>query len=182
MTETAKLYGDGLYDLAAEEQLSDAILQDGKAVGDLFDAEPDYRRLLSEPSIPKTDRIRLLDEAFSGRIAGYLLNFLKILCEKGILSEYKGCMEEYEKRYNKDHGIITAVVTTAIKLSDEQAKTLREKLEAKSGKKVILDQVVSPSVIGGLRVEMEGELMDGTIKSQLSGMHRSLKNTVMAAE
>ena len=182
MTQTARIYGDSLYDLAAEEALSERIMEESAAVGELFQQNPDYRRLLAEPTITKQERLGLLDQAFSGRIHGYLLNFLKILCERGILMEYEGCLEQYVTRYNRDHGIAEATVTSAVPLTESQVKALKEKLSSVSGKKILLKQLIKPSVIGGLKVELEGKLMDGTISSRLSGLHRKITDTVSIPE
>ena len=59
MTKTAKIYGDSLYDLAAEEKLTEEILPQMEQVAVLFKENPDYLTLLSEPSIPKTERVGL---------------------------------------------------------------------------------------------------------------------------
>ena len=82
MTETARMYGGSLYDLAAEEGLETRILGELDEAVALFKASPEYLHLLSTPSIPKKERCGLLDEALRDRVHLYVLNFLKILCEK----------------------------------------------------------------------------------------------------
>ena len=77
------MYGGSLYDLAAEEGLEARILGELDEAVALFKANPDYLHLLSTPSIPKRERCGLLDEALRDQVHLYVLNFLKILCEKG---------------------------------------------------------------------------------------------------
>lgn len=96
MTKTAKIYGDSLYDLAAEEKLTEEILPQMEQVAVLFKENPDYLTLLSEPSIPKTERVGLLDKAFEGQLSLYLLNFLKLLCESGMLREYRDSCRQFK--------------------------------------------------------------------------------------
>ena len=98
MTEIARMYGGSLYDLAAEEGLETRILGELEEVNALFKANPDYLHLLSIPSIPKKERCGLLDEALRGQVHLYVLNFLKILCEKGTLRELGGCTRAYRIR------------------------------------------------------------------------------------
>ena len=81
------LYGQSLYDLASSENLADDILCQMQTVRKLFTENPDYVRLLTEPSIPKKQRLALLDEAFGSDMQPYLLNFLKILVENGIAED-----------------------------------------------------------------------------------------------
>lgn len=179
MTQTARIYGDSLYDLANEERLTDGIFAHLQDVRQIFADNPTYRRLLAEPSIPMTERIGLLEEAFGGKIEAYLLNFLKILCENGLLMEYEGCCQQYQARYYKDRNIAIATVTSAVALTPEQSEKLKLRLEQKCGKKVILAHKISPSVIGGLRIELEGKLIDGTVTGRLSGLQKKLKEVII---
>ena len=89
MTERAGIYGGSLYDLAAEENLTEPIMEELNTVKTLLRENPDYIRLLSEPSIKKDDRIKLIDDAF-GSCEKYLCNFIKLLCEKNLLGEFEG--------------------------------------------------------------------------------------------
>lgn len=82
MTETARVYGGSLYELAAEEHLEEEILSEMKEIRALFRENPEYPRLLSEPSIPRKERIGLIDAAFGSQAEPYLVNFIKLLCEK----------------------------------------------------------------------------------------------------
>ncbi|MCD7766341.1 MAG: ATP synthase F1 subunit delta [Lachnospiraceae bacterium] len=179
MTQTARVYGGSLYELAAEESLTDTIRTQMSEVLDLFRENPDYLALLTEPSIAKEERTGLIETAFGSCVERYLVNFMKLLCEKGILREYEGCFEEYTRRYNADHNIAEAVVTSAVELTDAQKAALKDKLEKQTGKTVILTQKIDPSVVAGLRVELEGKQLDGTVKGRMAGISRKLEEVVL---
>ena len=179
MTQTARLYGGSMYELAAEEKLTGVILEQMKVIRELFRENPDYLKLLTEPSIPKEERDGLIDEAFGTQAEKYLVNFLKLLCERNILSEYAGCCDEFTRRYNADHNIAEAVVTSAVRLDEKQRSALTEKLEAISGKKVSLVEKVDPTVLAGLRVELEGKQLDGTVQGRLFGVSRKLSEIIV---
>lgn len=129
MTETARMYGGSLYDLAAEEGLDERILGELDGVTALLNGDAEYLHLLSIPSIPKKERCALLDEAFRGQVHLYVLNFMKLLCEKGALRELPGCARAYRLRYNEAHGILEATAVSAVPLTAEQTGRLHEKLE-----------------------------------------------------
>ena len=61
MTQYARLYGGSLYDLAAEENLNDVIWEQMKEIRIIFRENPDYVKLLSEPSVPKGERTKLIE-------------------------------------------------------------------------------------------------------------------------
>ena len=150
MTETARMYGGSLYDLAAEEGLEARILGELDEAVALFKANPDYLHLLSTPSIPKRERCGLLDEALRDQVHLYVLNFLKILCENGTLRELPGCARAYRIRYNAAHGILEATAITAIAMTAAQTEQLRQKLETITGKKIDLATKIDPSMTNRL--------------------------------
>ena len=83
MTKTALLYGGSLYDLAAEENLEEKLLEESSQIRKLFWENPEYVRLLSEPSVAIKERLDMIEEAFGESADRYLVNFLKLLCERG---------------------------------------------------------------------------------------------------
>ncbi|MFQ6865338.1 ATP synthase F1 subunit delta [Blautia sp.] len=179
MTQTARVYGGSLYELAVEEQLVESIGSQMEEIRQIFWENPDYMKLLCEPSIPWKERILLVDQAFGEQAEKYLVNFIKILCERNILREYGGCCEEFRRRYNADRGIAEAVVTGAVLLNDAQMEALKQKLEKISGRKISLSQKTDPSVVAGLRVELEGKLLDGTVQGRLSALSRKLDEIIV---
>ena len=64
MTQTARMYGGSLYELAVEEQLVEAIGGQMEEIRQIFHENADYMKLLSEPSVPWEERAKLIDEAF----------------------------------------------------------------------------------------------------------------------
>ena len=174
MTETAKMYGGSLYDLAAEEGLETRILGELDEVQKLLKQNPDYLRLLSTPSIPKKERCGLLDEALRDRVHLYVLNFLKILCEKGTLRELSGCARAYRIRYNQAHGILEATAISAVPLTEQQRAALHAKLESLTGKTIDLKTKVDAKVLGGIRLDIEGTELDGTVQNRLASLRRDI--------
>lgn len=179
MTERAGIYGGSLYDLAAEEKLTETIKDQLLGLKAIFRENPDYLRLLSEPAIKKQERLDLIDKAFGESCEKYLINFIKLLCERNLLGEFEGCCETFVKRYNADNNIAEAVVTSAVKLTDAQVSALKAKLEAKSGKTVSLTQKLDPKVLAGIKVELEGVQLDGTLSGRLSGIGRKIEEAVI---
>lgn len=179
MTRTARLYGGSLYDLAAEEKVSDVILEEMEEVRKIFREMPEYLHLLGDPSIPKGERTELIEKAFGTQAERYLVNFLKLLCDKNLIHEFAGCCEEFTRRYYADNNIAEASVTSAVPLTDRQMELLKAKLEKMSGKKVKLVQKTDSSVLAGLRVELEGKQLDGTAQSRLDGISRKLNEIIV---
>ena len=179
MTQIAATYAQALYDLAKEEQLTGELLVQLKALQEGFSREPDYVRLLSAPSMSKEARCAIADEAFRGKGHIYVLNFLKILVEKGYVRHFADCVTAYRDCYNADHGIVPVLAVTAVALTGEQTRKLTEKLTAITGKTVELENRIDPSVLGGVRLDYDGKRFDGTVKNRLDDISKRLKNTVL---
>lgn len=179
MNSTANVYAQALYELAREEGLCDRILAQLKPLQEAFLQNRDYVRLLSTPSLSKEERLHIIDESFSGRIEPYVLSFMKILTEKGIIRHFADCCEAYREKYNEDHGIMRVRAVTASPLSPDQAGRLSAKLERISGKTIELDNVLDPTCIGGMRLDYDGKRMDDTVRNRLDRLHRMLKNTML---
>lgn len=179
MTQTAQTYGESLYELARDEQLSSELLEQLQMAAELFRENPEYAKLLSTPSLSKAERCAILDESFRDRIHPYLLNFMKILVENGTIRQLAGCEEAYRIRYNADNGILEITAITAVELTAELAQRLQRRLEEQTGKTVRMTNRVEADVIGGVRLEMAGKRLDGTIRNRLDEIQACLHNTVV---
>ena len=179
MTQAANTYAQALYDLAKDEGLGKEILEELAALKDVFSANPEYSKLLSAPDLPKQERCKILDEAFRGKVNPYVLNFLKILTEKGYIRQFPACCDAYRGFYNDDNGILVVKAVSAVALSGAQIEKLTAKLEATTGKQIDLHCSVDAAMLGGLRLSYDGKQVDGTVKNRLDSIGKLLKNTVL---
>lgn len=178
MTELSREYGEGLYLLCAEEALTTEAFEQLATLREVFRQNPDFSRLVSNHSLTKQERVGILDSALRGQTHLYVLNFLKILCERGIFGEFGNCVDAYAACYNRDHRVVEAVATTSAPLDEAQRAKLLEKLRSMTGKQVQLTEKVDPAVIGGVLLEMEGKRYDNTLRHRLSQMRQVLTSEV----
>lgn len=179
MTEVGTNYGGALYELAAAEELSEEILDQLQALSKSFAEEPAFVKLLCAHSLSKTERCRILDDSFAGKVHPYVLNFLKILTEKGYMRQFPDCCKAYLVRYHKDNNILPVTAVTAVALSQEQAARLKEKLEKLTEKTVELTNRMDPNVLGGVRLDFDGKSIDDTLAHRLESVRNLLNNTIL---
>lgn len=120
----------------------------------------------------------LLDQAFA-QAHPYLVNFLKILCEAGILPELPACARAYRDRYNQDHNILEVTAVSAVALDESARSRLQEKLQRITGKTITLTEKVDPSVLGGLRLDLGGTRLDGTVQGRLERLRNEISGVVI---
>ena len=180
MTEVGAVYGQALYDLALSEELAKTILDEMAVLDHCFTREaPEFLRLLSTPNLTKQERCNILDESFRGEIQPYLLNFMKILTEKGYIRHFSDCCTAYREQYYKDNDILLVKAVTAVPMTMEQLEKLTKKLMSITGKQIELRNRVDPECLGGVRLDFDGKRLDDTVAHRLDAIRGVLKNTVL---
>lgn len=179
MTRVASVYAQALYDLAKDEGLSAEILGQMRAMKVSFDENPVFVRLLGSPNLSKEERCGIIDESFRQMLQPYLLNFLKILTEKGYIRHFSDCCDAFRDLYNADNGILPVKAVTAVSLTAQQSEKLCAKLESITGKTIELINTVDPACIGGVRLDYDGKRVDDTVEHRLQAVRSLLKNITL---
>jgi F-type H+-transporting ATPase subunit delta len=179
MTEVGSVYGESLYELAKEESLGKLIGEQLAVLQEAFQQEPDFIRLLSSPNLTKAERCQILDDSFRGKVHPYLLNFMKILTEKNYIRYFSDCCDAYTARYNQDNGILIVTAVTAVDLNQTQKDKLTQKLSRITGKEIALKSRIDPSVLGGIRLDYDGQRLDDTVSHRMDAIRDLLNKTVL---
>lgn len=179
MTEVAQQYGQALYELARDEGIGKTVLEQSQTLVQAFRDEPDFLRLLASVNLSKQERCAVLDDSFREKVHPYLLNFLKILTQEGMIRRFPDCCKHFEGCYYADNGILPVVAYTAQMLTPAQIKLLTGKMESITGKTVLLKNHIDPNCLGGVRLCYDGKQIDGTVKNRLDAVGKLLKNTVL---
>ena len=179
MTKTQQIYGGSLYELAKEEHLTEEILAEISQVTAIFDETPRYWQFLSTVSISKQERCQALEDALGGKVQPYLLNFMKMLCENAMMEQFRGCAEEFRRRYNEDHNIVQVCALTAVEMSAAAKQKLQKKLSETLGKTVELQNRVDPACMGGVLLQLPGRQLDGTVRHRLDALSERLQTAVL---
>lgn len=174
MTEVAKAYGGALFELSRESGILDELLQQTQVVKAAFADNVQFIKLLAAPMLRIEQRIAILNEVFTDKAHPYLLNFLKLLTENGTISEFGQCAAEFRRLYNETNGIEEVTVVTAVAMQDTQKERLAEKLAAMTGKRIVLENKVDAAVLGGVRLELDGLELNGSIKHRLDALRQNL--------
>jgi len=180
VTEFGREYGEGLYALCAEEGLAEQALKELKCLKGIFAAEPDFLRLLGNFALPRDERRQVLDNALKGQIHPYVLNFLRILVDRGAVSEFNNCEGAYRESYNRANRVLEADVTPARALSEDQRTQLLESLKRRTRRNVTLREHVDPALLGGVLLEMDGKRYDNTLLSRLRAIRQEIGSSPIA--
>lgn len=167
MTEVIKEYAEALFILAAEENNEQKYMDALNVALKAFEEEPDYIEFLSAPGIPVGERIGSIEGVFGENLPTNVVSLLQLLCEKGRISSFKSCVKEYHSLLMAKINTTSAFVTSAVELTEDEKTALIRKLEKISGNTVELHLSIDESLLGGLIVEMNGTVMDGSLRQRL---------------
>lgn len=167
MTKMSNEYADALFSLAMELHAEDATLSALHLVQSTFRSEPQALALLASPSIPKSERLQVLEKAFAEHLPQHVMGYLHVLCSNGHIHAFEDSVKDYEELYNSARKLSTAYVTSAVELSNEEKDQLRIKLEKRFGRTIRLECAVDETLLGGLVVQVDGRVIDGSLKHRL---------------
>ena len=170
MTEIVKEYAEALFALAKEGQNEQAISDALHLVSQSFTENPEYVEFLASPGVPASERTAALEAVFADKMPEYALSFTQLLCEKGHIRSFFACMEEYDLLYRASMEITVAKVVSAVDLNDGEKEAILKKLADMSGKQVSAVFEVDESLLGGVVVHMDGNILDGSLRHRLQEM------------
>ena len=179
MTRVSLVYAQALFSLAQDEGLDERILNEMNVITDTAGQEPGFLRVLAAPNIAKEERCRVLDTVFAGRVHPYVLNFMKLMTEKGYAKAIPDAAKAYRELFHEAHGILPVRAVTATSLTQSQRARLTAKLESLTGKRILLDNVIDPSCLGGMRIDYDGKRVDDTVRHRLDSVRSLLINTAL---
>ena len=167
MTTKSKEYAEALFELAAGEDVLEETSDGLVTVISALKQTPEYRSLLASAAIGKADRIKALDEAFAGKVPKVLMGVLRMMVSRGHIGSLDNMVREYEELSREYRGESTARVLSAVPLKESEATAIRAELERRFGHTVVVQCETDPSLIGGVRVEVDGRVIDGSIRNKL---------------
>ncbi len=162
-------YAIALYELAAEADSVDVILSELEAISKLLLDNPDYVKLLDTPTLEEATRLKLARSAFSDA-SEYTRSFLLLLVEAKRLFCFFDAYKAFAALYDKEHNIIRAEAVTATPLAAKQCEQIKEKLQKKTGKTVVLTNTVDKSILGGVLLRYDGEEIDKSLRTSLKSI------------
>ena len=167
MAQMYKEYAEALFLLAREEKKEQEYYSELECVLRAIQDEPEYLDLLSSPAVPKAERTGAIEGAFSDVVCEHVLSFLCLLCERAMIREFGNCVKEYKAMLDDHTNVRVAHVTSSVELTESEKQRLSLKLEKINGHKIILECSVDSSLLGGLTIELDGKIIDASVKTRL---------------
>lgn len=173
-----KVYADALFEISEEDNSSETVNGELKAVAAVLAENPELVKLLCTPTVSGADKLSVISKIFGGRLSADVYNFLCLVTQKGRAAHLIRIADTFREMYNDKAGIAEVTVTTAEELSPALERKLSDKLAAKLGKKIILIKKVDPSIIGGVIVRYGNTMTDGSVRAKLDAVKASISSRI----
>jgi F-type H+-transporting ATPase subunit delta len=169
-----RTYARALYEAARDKNRVDGVREE---LADFVAAQrevPELRELLRNPQLEHHVKAAALAELLGGE-EELLRNFLLLLAEKGRAGEVEEIAREFERLAAQEEGILDVELTTAIELSDDEARDVLQQIEQASGRKVVAARRVDPDLIGGIVLQVGSMRLDASVRGRLNRLRTELK-------
>jgi F-type H+-transporting ATPase subunit delta len=168
-----RVYARALFDAVLEENKLEPVREQLAQVVAAEAEVPELRELLRNPQLdPRARAAALQDLLADGE--ELLRNFLLVLVDKGRTGQLEEIAREFERLVAAHEGIVHAELTTAIELSDDEARDLLKRIEASTGRKVEATRKVDPGLIGGIVLQIGSHRLDASVRGRLERLRREL--------
>lgn len=171
----AKVYGDGLFDLALEKQEIDEFFEEVKALQTILRENSELSKLMGHPQVSRDEKVQMIKDIFEGKIREELVGFFILVVEKGRFGEIQSILDYFTDLVYEHKKIGKAQVVTAVPLRELQKRTTRERLLATTGyEQMEIDYQVDASLIGGMVIRIKDRVADNSIRTRLDILTRDL--------
>lgn len=171
--EVALRYAMALASFAAQNEMLDIFEKELEEIEEYLDKNEELETYLSFPKVRPEEKQEVISKLFA-HFSPEMLNFLCLLIEKKRWQELKEIRHVYNREANLYRGRVAVHVETAYPLEEDLEKELKVRLEKVTNRPIDLSTQTTPELIGGMKVRIGHQVIDGSIANQLRSLKRDL--------
>ena len=167
ISKAARRYSIALYSIAEEKSSVSELAKDFTYVLELIAGSRDLELFFKSPVINNAKKLAAAKEIFESKVSPMTMNFMNLMIKRGREALTKDIMNDFLNLKKEKEGILNVSVKSAVALSDEEKKSLGNKIDSYTGKKSDMTYEVDKSIIGGFVANINDTILDASIKRQL---------------
>jgi F-type H+-transporting ATPase subunit delta len=176
----ARRYAGAIFDLAVRQNTLDRTLDDVQGIAQLF-SKHTLAYLLREPKIPLQRKEKVLREALSSRVLPTSLNLALLLVQRSLIEVTPRLADELQKLVYAQNNQAVAEVTTATPMDAAELALVKQALEQRTGKTILLQTKINPAILGGVVARVGDQVIDGSVQQRLQVLKQQLLEGVATA-
>lgn len=165
--QLGSVYAKALLGVGEKSGNTKQLLEELSAVAEAVSNQPSLANTLQSPQIGAEEKVNLVGRIFEKKVSAPLLNFLKVVVGKDRFDCVPAISAAAKQLNDEKSGEVQATVTTAEKIDKSAKEEIANQLSKKLGKKVKLDSVIDPSIVGGVVVRVGDTVYDNSVVGQL---------------
>lgn len=171
-----------MFSLALENDKLDTIWEEVCMTRQILSENPTFVKTICHPEITKQDQIKLLDDAFKGKISDEVMGFFHVLADKKRLKELDAVLEYFDRSAKEYKKIGVVYVTVPMELTKAQQDKIRERiLEVSSYETLEMHVETDASLLGGMVIRIGDEILDNSIRSKMEHMARKINQIKLSS-
>jgi F-type H+-transporting ATPase subunit delta len=170
----AGVYAEAFLGAAKAAGRSEELLAEFDAVADALGAFPELGQILASSLVSHEEKVGIIDRTFGTQASPEMVNFLKVVSRHGRLDCLQPIHGETHRLYERAQGCVRVLVTTATALEQSASDRIIDDLRNMIDGKPILQQLVDPSLIGGVVVRVGDTVFDGSVATQLENVRQQM--------
>ena len=165
-TSSSNRYSDAIFEIASQD---DNLSEWGDFLNELSEIFKDRKiqKFFLDPKINNNDKVELISES-NILTDQKKINFLKLMIEKNSLFLIDSIYSRYKKLIDLNNGVKRAEIITAFELTETQLNQINDKLSNMTKTKVIGNNVIDKTILGGFIAKFDDQMLDMSTKGKLS--------------
>jgi F-type H+-transporting ATPase subunit delta len=168
-------YAEALFRVVQAEGELDRVEDELFRFGKLLESNHELKQALSDKSIDRARRIKVLEELLSDTVSQHTLGLLSFVVEQGRARQLPQILAQLSDLAAEAKNSVVAEVRSAVPLDATQREALAKALSRATNKKVEVKVLVDPSVVGGVVAKVGDTIIDGTVKRRLEQLKESVR-------
>lgn len=170
ISEISERYASALLELAEDENQLEEYKEEVEQLLRIFIDNKELKSLFCAVKMNKEDKKNFIDQTFGKVCNTNITNYLKVMVDKGRSRYIQESLESFVQQADEKLGVMHATVISARKLSEVDFVRIQKTIENKTNKTIVLNNVIEPSVISGIKVIYDNKVIDMTMANKIQNM------------
>jgi F-type H+-transporting ATPase subunit delta len=168
----AKRYAEAVFGIAKDQNSFERWTTELQSIAQV-QSDPEVGALLATPAVGMSVKEAFVAKALPD-VSVEAMNLVRVLLRRGRFHLAPQISNHFQNLLNEHQGIATAEVTSAIPLTKQEVRALERRLSALTGRQVVVELAVDPSIIGGIVARIGDQLIDASIQGRLEALKKQL--------
>lgn len=175
MSLVDRRYAEALVEISIQKNKIQSYQEELKGIVSIYNSQLDLKLLFINPQVKTEVKKEIAEKLFGNQIDSDLLNFLKLLFDRGRIKFLPSIADEFNKLADKHKNVLSMTIIASAPLDEKQINSIKEKYrKLYNATSVNASNEIDTSLLGGVKVRIGDKVIDGTVKGRLEALRQVL--------